>query len=141
MYQNCCKKCGSTSLHTEIKGNNTGLYCNDCGSYIKWLSKSELRAYEYSMRTPTKEGSESVDIHIDDISKLTGTNTNNEKTMVDRLNEFVKYLNKKIDSEYEKAPISTEDAIRKNSYCLALQQDIWALQNILNGKDFDYMED
>lgn len=31
MYQNCCKKCGSISLHTETKGNNTGLYCDDCG--------------------------------------------------------------------------------------------------------------
>lgn len=48
MYQNCCKKCGSTTLHTEVKGNNTGLYCNDCGSWIKWLSKDELRAFEYS---------------------------------------------------------------------------------------------
>ena len=32
MYQNCCKKCGSTSLHTEAKGNNTRLYCDDCGA-------------------------------------------------------------------------------------------------------------
>lgn len=30
MYKNCCRKCGSTSLHIEIKGNNTGLYCDDC---------------------------------------------------------------------------------------------------------------
>lgn len=50
MYQNCCKKCGSTSLHTEIKGNNTGLYCDDCGAWIKWLSKDELRAFEYSQK-------------------------------------------------------------------------------------------
>ena len=21
MYQNCCRKCGSISLHTEVKGN------------------------------------------------------------------------------------------------------------------------
>lgn len=26
MYQNCCKKCGSIDLHTEVKGNNTGLF-------------------------------------------------------------------------------------------------------------------
>ena len=32
MYQNCCKKCGSISLHTETKGNNVGLYCNNCGA-------------------------------------------------------------------------------------------------------------
>lgn len=48
MYQNCCKKCGSISLHTEVKGNNTGLYCDDCGAWIKWLPKDELRAFEYA---------------------------------------------------------------------------------------------
>ena len=55
MYQNCCKKCGSIDLHTEVKGNNTGLYCNDCGAWIKWLGKDELRAFEHSMREATKE--------------------------------------------------------------------------------------
>ena len=48
MYQNCCKKCGSVSLHTEVKGNNTGLYCDDCGSWVKWLGKDELRAFKYA---------------------------------------------------------------------------------------------
>lgn len=51
MYQNCCKKCGSVSLHTEVKGNNTGLYCDDCGAWIKWLGKDELRAFEYAKQT------------------------------------------------------------------------------------------
>ena len=51
MYQNCCKKCGSISLHTEVKGNNTGLYCDDCGAWIKWLGKDELRAFEYAKQT------------------------------------------------------------------------------------------
>lgn len=50
MYQNCCKKCGSISLHTKIKGNNTGLYCDDCGAWIKWLGKDELRAFEHSQK-------------------------------------------------------------------------------------------
>lgn len=51
MYQNCCKKCGSTSLHTEVKGNNTGLYCDDCGAWVKWLGKDELRAFEHSQKS------------------------------------------------------------------------------------------
>lgn len=50
MYQNCCKKCGSTSLHTETKGNNVGLYCDDCGAWAKWLGKDELRAFEHSVK-------------------------------------------------------------------------------------------
>ena len=50
MYQNCCTKCGTIALHTEVKGNNTGLYCNDCGAWIKWLGKDELRAFEHSQK-------------------------------------------------------------------------------------------
>lgn len=52
MYQNCCKKCGSSSLHTETKGSSTGLYCDDCGAWIKWLGKDELRAFTYSNTQP-----------------------------------------------------------------------------------------
>lgn len=51
MYQNCCEKCGSISLHTEVKGNNTGLYCDDCGAWIKWLGKDELRAFEHANKS------------------------------------------------------------------------------------------
>jgi len=149
MYQNCCKKCGSVSLHTEVKGNNTGLYCDDCGTWQKWLSKDELRAFNHAqsikeinhnMRDATPEERQSVSKYVKGISKPTGINFYNNKDMITRLKEFVEFLNKKIDSEYEKLPISPEDTIRKNSYCLALQQDIWALENILNGKDWDYKE-
>lgn len=56
MYQNCCKKCGSTSLHTEVKGNNTGLYCDDCGAWVKWLSKDELRAFDHSKKENKNQG-------------------------------------------------------------------------------------
>ena len=50
MYQNCCKKCGSILLHTEVKVSNTGLYCDDCGAWVKWLGKDELKAFEHSQK-------------------------------------------------------------------------------------------
>lgn len=50
MNQKSCKKRGSISLYTESKGNNTGLYCSDCGAWIKWLSKDEIRAFEHGQR-------------------------------------------------------------------------------------------
>ena len=74
MYKNCCRKCGSTSLYTEVKGNNTGLYCDDCGAWQRWLGKDELRAFEYSMREATKEEKDSVNKYIESISKATGVN-------------------------------------------------------------------
>lgn len=66
MYKKCCKKCGSTTLYTELKGNNVGLYCGDCGAWIKWLNKEELRAFEHS-----KEEAENDEIHTSDkVKKL-----------------------------------------------------------------------
>ena len=55
MYQNCCTKCGSIALHTEVKGNNTGLYCDDCGAWIKWLGRDELRAFKHSQKEEEKD--------------------------------------------------------------------------------------
>ena len=124
MYQNCCKKCGSTSLHTEIKGNNTGLYCDDCGAWITWLGKDELRAFEHSKKENSKNNIEP-----------------DSKDMITRLKEFAEYLDKVIDKEYEKLSISPEDAIRKSSYCLALERDKNAIWNIISGKDFSYTGD
>lgn len=49
MKQKSCKKCGSISLYTNSKGNQTGLYCNNCGAWIKWLNKDEIRAFEYEI--------------------------------------------------------------------------------------------
>lgn len=126
MYQNCCKKCGSISLHTEVKGNNTGLYCDDCGSWIKWLPKDELRAFEYSQNRGKR-------IEIKPVDEICDVN------IKERLEVFVDYLDRIIDKEYENLPISAEDAIRKNSYCLALERDKNAILNILAGRNFDDM--
>lgn len=120
MYQNCCKKCGSISLHTEVKGNNTGLYCDDCGAWVKWLGKDELRAFEHSQKENDKSSN---------------------KDMTARLKEFVEFLEKKIDSEYDNLPNSKDDAIRKNVCCAIMERDKNAIMNILNGHDFSYVED
>lgn len=136
MYQNCCKKCGSISLHAEVKGNNTGLYCDDCGVWIKWIGKDELRAFEHSMREATKNERESVSEYIKSISKPTGVSFS-EQSIVDRLQRFLEFLDKTINKEYEKVAISKEDIIRKNAYCMVLQKDKLAIENILYGKEFD----
>lgn len=149
MYQSCCKKCGSISLHTEVKGNNTGLYCDDCGAWVKWIGKDELRAFEHSkknqvlaqMRDSTLEENQANSEYIKGVSVPTVINIFDEKSIVKRLKEFVEFLEKAIDTEYDKLPLSAEDAIRKNSYCLALERDKRAIQNILNGYDFNYVEE
>jgi DNA-directed RNA polymerase subunit M/transcription elongation factor TFIIS len=121
MYKNYCKKCNSFDLFTEVKGNNTGLYCSKCGAWQQWMSKDDIRSFEHSKNT-------------------TVTTNNSEKDiLIERLNAFVDFLDKTIDTEMTKLPLSNEDAIRKSSYCLALERDKNAIINILNGKDFNYV--
>jgi DNA-directed RNA polymerase subunit RPC12/RpoP len=43
MKKYSCVKCGSKDLFIQIKGNQKGLYCSDCGSWQKWISKDEER--------------------------------------------------------------------------------------------------
>ena len=140
MYKNCCKKCGSIKLYTEQKGNQTGLYCGDCGAWIKWLGKDELRAFEYNMRESTKEEQENVNKYIKSISKPTSLKFNEDKTIIDRLQNFIDCIDKEIDYEMNNIPINSDDKIRKSAYCYGLQKVIWSLENIINGKDFDYKE-
>lgn len=54
MYQKYCKKCGRISLYGEMKTNN-GLYCDECGAWIKWLSEDESRGFEHSQKNKKQE--------------------------------------------------------------------------------------
>lgn len=38
-----CPKCNSKDVFTDETGGQVGLYCGDCGRWIKWLSKNEAR--------------------------------------------------------------------------------------------------
>lgn len=58
--------------------------------------------------------------------------------MAIRLNEFVSYLDKEIEREYNKLPMSTHDAVRKNVYCSTLEKVKISICNILDGHGFNY---
>lgn len=35
--------CGSNEIFIEENSNHKGLYCADCGKWLKWLGKTELK--------------------------------------------------------------------------------------------------
>ena len=43
-----CNNCGSENVFLEKKGNQTGIYCSDCGRWIKWATKEEIRVIEHN---------------------------------------------------------------------------------------------
>ncbi|KAI4445290.1 hypothetical protein C823_007797 [Eubacterium plexicaudatum ASF492] len=87
---------------------------------MKWIGKDELRTFEHGQKEYNKSSN---------------------KDMTARLKEFVEFLEKKIDSEYDNLPNSKDDAIRKNVCCAIMERDKNAIQNILYGHDFDYVEE
>lgn len=126
MYQNCCKKCGSVSLHTEVKGNNTGLYCDDCGAFQKWLGKDELRAFEYANKSRGLRTTAKV---CDDAF------INNEVN--ERLIRFIDGIDKAIDSAYANLTAEYGELIYNNAYAFALEKCKVGIQNIIEGREFN----
>lgn len=39
-------KCGSKDIFIKDSGNNKGLYCADCGKWMQWLGKDDLKLAE-----------------------------------------------------------------------------------------------
>lgn len=126
MYQNCYKKCGSISLHTEVKGNNTGLYCDDCGAWIKWLGKNELRAFEHANKLRGLRATAKV---YDDAF------VNNEVN--ERLSRFIDGIDEAIDSVYDNPTAEHDKLIYNNAYAFALEKCKVGVQNIIEGREFN----
>lgn len=114
-----CNRCGSKNYMIRKSCSQTGLYCSDCGKWHKWLNKDEVRIYSELNRTEKSK-----------------ENTDGSKYIIDQLKEFTDYLDKVINRELMKEPLSEGDSIRKCAYCTALERDKNALLNIIEGKDW-----
>lgn len=47
-------KCKSEEFFGEQHGNHYGVYCEECGAWVKWASKNEKRLLERGKRNDTK---------------------------------------------------------------------------------------
>ena len=43
-------KCGSEKFFIKPSGNQTGLYCSECGKWQKWLTKDEIRLFNHGVK-------------------------------------------------------------------------------------------
>lgn len=66
-----CGKCHSRNVFIEKSGNNTGLYCADCGRWITWLNKGQLRIVKRQMASLTFDIDKVLD-QLEDYGKYKG---------------------------------------------------------------------
>lgn len=64
MKKFCCEKCGSKEVYIKKVNSSTGLYCSDCGKWIKWLPKNEIDLAERYIEEYNKQHKNSVDVNI-----------------------------------------------------------------------------
>lgn len=55
-----CRVCGNTDVFLQYKGAQVGVYCKNCGKWIKWLSKKDQAAYLSKGVRPLAETDEVV---------------------------------------------------------------------------------
>ena len=119
MYQNCCK-------NGKVEGDYAVIHHDDV------LSKDQLRDMQKLM-----EDFDFMDLDKYKLNKTKTQEATNRKLIEIRLQKFVEFLDNAIDVEMYKEPLSPEDAIRKNSYCLALERDKNSILNIIEGREFN----
>ena len=97
-----CTKCNSSDVFINKSGNNIGLYCGDCGKWITWLNKDQLRLVERQIANKHGDALKEVleklsDNSIDEViatCKSLGVkvkdNKGNYRTVYDVLNDLSK---------------------------------------------------
>ena len=94
---------------------------------MKWLSKKDVSDFN---------NGNVADVQFEVNGSIHGKLV---PSIEDRLWRFVEFLDKNIDEELERKPLSQSDSIAKCSYSLALERDKNALINIINGREFHDM--
>lgn len=56
-----CPQCKSKDVFLDKSGNNTGLYCGDCGTWIKWMNKNEIRLAQRQIAYNEKKFAELIE--------------------------------------------------------------------------------
>lgn len=88
-----CKKCNSEDIFISKSGNNTGIYCENCGKWITWLNKDEVRIIERQIANRRKDD---INLQKAEIESLKQKNSEAIKA----IKEFGGRLKKKISKSH-----------------------------------------
>lgn len=136
-----CKKCGNTEIILRQKGPHIGEYCKNCGAWIRWKSKQEAEIIKNEIKQLSE--AEQKQLLGSPVSENPDAASNSD--IEERVKHFVDALDATIDNEYAKLQaknsISSDELIRINTTCYALDKCRYALLNILAGNEYNQFHD
>ena len=124
-------KCCNADVFIKEKSGQKCVYCKSCGKFVKNANKDDLREIEANM--------------VKAFDGVLNRQTPNDPLNVDKMREEIQYykdsinkliriINHQVEDEYDKIPLSSEDAIRKSSKCYELERVRYTLEDILERK-------
>lgn len=87
-----CSKCKSSNFIIIPKGSQSGLYCAECGAWLKWLGKSEKTVYEAKGTQEIKPDiivEEYVRIPLTEINGIINDNTISDNNKIAKIEELI----------------------------------------------------
>lgn len=132
-------KCGSKRIFIKDNGTQTGMYCKECGKWIKWIGKKEIPFIEEYIKEQNENDNSNTN-KIDEVKEFIMGNLdkyNNvipfeyEGRWVESINDLVDATNKKFDTN-----IKCEYVCEFVSLCCNV--DYYALAGIVGDELFFY---
>jgi hypothetical protein len=111
-----CKKCGSVSIHIKENGTQVGLYCSDCGVWIKWLGKDDRRLAELQI-----QNNSTVNVNTD-INNYFDT----IKSVVDSFVRMCDFIEQNDNIGCKNCPVFNDCFMNKK------HNELYKLMNVLN---------
>ena len=99
-------KCGSKRIFMRDNGTQTGIYCKECGKWIKWVGKKEIPFVEEYIKEQNKNDNSNTN-KIDEVKEFIMDNLDKysnvipfeyEGYWVESINDLVDATNKKFDT-------------------------------------------
>lgn len=107
-------KCGNkNNFFVETKGNQKGIYCSDCGKWVKWATKDEIRLLEHRESCGLKSTIQYIDEFIPK----------------DNIKEKVKEL---LDDTYNKIDYFENEILKNTKENKCYENELYAKLSIFN---------
>ena len=124
-------KCCNADVFIKEKSGQKCVYCKSCGKFVKNANKDDLREIEANMvKAFDRVLNRPISIDPLNVDKI----REEIQYYKDSISKLISMINHQVEDEYDKMPLSSEDAIRKSSKCYELDRVRYTLEDILERK-------